>query len=115
MSKRNHPTRRSTTRRVRPALETYDALPPPIRAALQEGPVVWDPGIIQARYRRWKRIFGEAEAIDLAVSMIGGWHAQEILAARPWQPPEHGRRLPLPSPHILARATMQTSGREVAP
>lgn len=113
-SLRNNPVTARRVRRVRPIWEIYDVLPPPIRAALQEGPVVWNAAIISARYRRWKRQIGDAEAIDRAVSMIGGWHSQEILAARPWQPPGHGRR-PLPSPHILARATMQTSGREVAP
>ena len=74
----------------------------------------WNAAIVAARYRRWKRQFGEAEAIATAVDFVDGWNAQEVLRAQPWQPPGHGRSAPLPSPHILAYATMQTSGREVA-
>ena len=111
----NSPTTPATTRHVRRVWDIYDALPLPIRATLQEGPVLWDAGIIDARYRRWKRQFGERAAIAAAVSVVGIWHAQDIRRAQPWQPPGHGRRAPLPSPHILASATMQTSGRLVAP
>jgi hypothetical protein len=111
----NFPTTPTSARHVRRVWDIYDALPQPIRAALQEGPVLWSAGIIDARYRRWKRQFGDADAVAFAVSVIGMWHAQDIRAAQPWQPPGHGRRRPLPSPHIRARATMQTSGRRVAP
>ena len=110
----NFPTTPATARHVRRVWDIYDALPLPIRAALQEGPVLWDAGIINARYRRWKRQLSEREAIAAAVSVVGIWHAQDIRRAQPWQPPGHGRRAPLPSPHILASATMQTSGRGVA-
>ena len=116
MSNNKSPTSRwATTRRIQRVWDIYDALPLPIRAALQEGPALWDAGIINARYRRWKRQFGEAEAVAIAVSVVGIWHAQEIRRAQPWQPPGHGRRAALPSPHILARTTMQTSGRGGAP
>ena len=111
----NFPTAPATARHVRRVWDIYEALPLPIRATLQEGPVLWEAGIINARYRRWKRQFGEVDAIALAVSVIGTWHVQDIRRAQPWQPSGHGRRAPLPSPHILAHATMQTSGRGVAP
>ena len=75
----------------------------------------WDAGIINARYRRWIRQFGEADAVAIAVSVVGMWHAQEIYRAPPSQPPGHGRHRPFPSPYILAGATMQTSGRGGAP
>jgi hypothetical protein len=89
----------------------YDALPAPIRAVLQEGPAQWDGGVLAARYRRWRGEYGEAAAVRLTVSVISLWNVLEIQRARPWQPPEWGRRKPLPSPHLAARATMQTSGR----
>jgi hypothetical protein len=75
---------------------------------------MWNAGIIHTRYRRWKLLFGEADAIDVALSVIGCWRVQEIWSAQPWQPAGHGRRRPLPSRQMLARATMQPSGQGVA-
>jgi Family of unknown function (DUF6525) len=109
----NSPTCRTKRRRVRSPWDIYDALPVPIRAALQEGPVQWNVGIIAARYRRWRREEGETEAIVHSVWIINRWNLTEIWQARPWQPPGWGRRKPKPSPHIAAKATMQTGGRVV--
>ena len=94
----------------------YDALPAPIRAALQEGPEELNPLWARSRLRRFLRDGEDEAAAVLAVVWDIGWtHRRDIAKASPWQPPGHGRRRPLPSPHILAHATMQTSGRGVAP
>ncbi len=91
--------------------EIYDSLPPAIRAALQEGPQVWDAAVIAARYRKCRREWGDAEAIVHIVFLINLWNRREIYSAQPWQETGWGKRKPKPSPHRLANATMQTSGR----
>jgi hypothetical protein len=107
----NSATRRTKRRRVRSTWDIYDALPLPIRAALQEGPSQWNAAVVAARYRKWRREDGEADAIVSAIFLINRWNLMEICQAGPWQPPGWGRRKPKPSPHIAANATMQTSGR----
>jgi hypothetical protein len=91
--------------------EIYDRLPPAIRAALQEGPQVWNVAVLAARYRKERRESGEARAIAHIVWLINLWNRLEIYRAQPWQEPGWGRRKPKPSPHLLANATLQTSGR----
>lgn len=96
--------------------DVYDELPPPIRAALQEGPEKLNPLWARLCLRRFRRRGEDEAAAALAVVRDIGWiHRHEIAKAAPWQPPGHGRRRPLPSPHILAGASMQMSGRGVAP
>lgn len=92
----------------------YDDLPAPIRAVLQEGPVQLCPIRVLAELRRCRRYgFDETEAAARVASLLASAHLRNIARAEPWQPPSHGRRKPLPSPHMLARASMQTSGRLV--
>ena len=96
--------------------DVYDALPAPIRAALQEGPEALNPLWARSCLRRFRRRDeDEAAAVLAVVGEIGWIHRHDIAKAAPWQPPGHGRRPSLPSPHFLARATMQTSRRGVAP
>ena len=97
--------------------QVYDALPPPLRAVLQEGPNEVSSLWARSWLRFEKKRLGhtEADAIERVIFWVGDAHRRAIAKAEPWQPPGHGRRKPLPSPHILAQATMQTSGREVAP
>lgn len=106
----NSRTRR-TARRVDP-YEVYDALPAPIRAALQEGPQEWDSVWCRTRLRKYSKLMPKHEAIERVTSMVMRAHLAEIDEARPWQ--EHSR-IPkakrTPSPHLLAKATMQMSGR----
>ena len=116
MTGRNSVTRRARYHRVRDLWAIYDALPAPIRATLQEGPAQADVGLVVARYRKLRRALDDdGAAIRQIITNIEIWRTIEIRRAQPWQPPGHGRRAPLPSPHILAHATMQTSGRGVAP
>jgi|SoimicmetaTmtLAB_FD_contig_31_8164978_length_752_multi_2_in_0_out_0_2 hypothetical protein len=109
----------STVRLVRRApkadpWQVYDRLPAPIRA-LQEGPVELDPRWALSSLRHFRRLReDEPSAIWWVVKNIGWAHHRTITMAAPWQPPGHGRRKPLPSPHILAGATMQTSRRTAA-
>ena len=91
--------------------QIYDRLPPAIRAALQEGPTSWDAAVIAARYRKKCRGSDEAEAINHIVWLINFWNKLDIQQARAWQETGWGRRKPKPSPHSLADASMQTSGR----
>jgi hypothetical protein len=109
----NSVTSLTKRRPVRNLWDIYDALPLPIRAALQEGPVMWNAAVLAARYRRWRREIGDAEAIRETISIIALWNHLEIRQAQPWQPPGWGRRKPKPSPHSAAAATMQTSRRGV--
>jgi hypothetical protein len=111
---------RRTDRKKR-SIDYYDELPPALRAALQEGPQPWDCGVIAHRLARALREPNRTRAQVEAywVALIGLWHQEAIDEAQPWQP---GRRLapkgkkPIPSPHLLAGATMQLSGRPaVAP
>jgi hypothetical protein len=86
-------------------------LPAPIQAALQEGAGQISSLWARARLRKLRREgFDEAEAVAMVVRLIGWSHLDNINRAEDWQPPGHGRRKPLPSPHMLANATMQTSG-----
>lgn len=66
----NSRSHRTSCRRVRSKWDIFDALPLPIRAALQEGPATWDVVVLAARYRRWRRAFNEAEAITLTIEVI---------------------------------------------
>jgi hypothetical protein len=92
--------------------DVYDALPAPLRAALQEGSEKLDPLWALSSLRKFRRLGAdEPAAVGWAVEDIGWAHRRNIVEAAPWQPPGHGRRKPLPSPHILAQATMQTSRR----
>ena len=84
-------------------LEVYDKLPAPIRAALQEGVKPFNPF--------WARTQCRKHGVDFVLSEIRAGQLREIAEADDWQPPGHRRRPPGPSPHILAHATMQTSGR----
>lgn len=93
--------------------EVYDALPAPIRAALQEGPQEWDAVWARARLRHHLRVYPDMErAIGRVVNMLNEAHASEIRDARPWQARQRFVKAKrIPSPHMLANATMQTSGR----
>src|ERR1700749_3074702 len=71
--------------------DIYDELPAEIRAALQEGPCDWSARPISARYRKWCREVGEAEAIAQAIETINGWHRQNISYGRDWWP-KHPKR-----------------------
>jgi hypothetical protein len=106
--------RTRTTRRKTDAYAVYDALPPPIRAALQEGPQEWDAVNVRLRLRQAAKRMPMTEAIKRVVALLNAAHANEIAEARPWQAHVRvtkGNRVP--SPHMLAGATMQTSGRDV--
>jgi hypothetical protein len=96
--------------------DVYDALPAAIRAVLQEGPVELCP----RRFHRFNRFCADdadaatdayTNSVSDTVFVLERAHKLNILRAEDWQPPGHSRRNPLPSPHTLALATMQTSGR----
>jgi len=101
--------------------EVYDALPAAIRAVLQEGPVDLCPLSARRTLRRLRRLNDidkgatDATAIASTVLIFERARRWNILRAEDWQPPGHGRRKPVPSPHLLAQATMQTSGRAALP
>ena len=83
------------------------------RAAFQEGAVqlneLWGRAALRQLRRRG---VSEPQVIQEVVDWIRRAHLRFILEAEPWQPPGRLRKPPLPSPHILAQATMQTSGRD---
>jgi hypothetical protein len=98
--------------------DTYDALPPLTRQALQEGPQQWCDIEVAKHVKRLRKQHPTAstESIDkITASMVRRWHLHEIAAARPWQPQrkpfERKPLYPVPSPHIAADATMQLSNR----
>jgi hypothetical protein len=92
----------------------YDSLPAPIRAALQEGPEQLCPlAIFRLLQRDLRRGYSKARAVEHALWAINFEHRRRIFSALPWQPQGHRRHRPLLSPHALANATMQTSGRQV--
>lgn len=109
----NSRVRFTRRKRVRSTWDVYDELPLPIRAALQEGPSQWDVSVLAHRYKAMRRRFSDGEAVRWIMFMISAWNDSDIRDARDWQPPNWGKRKPLPSPHILAQATMQTSGRQM--
>ena len=104
----NSRTRR-TTRKIDPYV-VYDQLPAPIRAALQEGPQEWDAVWARTRLRQLAKSEPLEQAIQRVVHMINRAHAAEIEDARPWQV-SRLKATRIPSPHMLAQATMQTSRR----
>jgi hypothetical protein len=83
------------------------------RAALQEGlePLrsLGAPGSLRRNLRTG--YYDEAAAVDDVVWGGFGLSISNPSSAEPWQPPEHGRRKPLPSPHVSTKATMHLSGR----
>lgn len=87
-------------------MDAYDALPPIIRAALQEGPQQWCTVQLLFSYRRHKKHGPEKVAEALASHTMES-HERDIKRALLW-PSEQGRPS---SPHIRAGATMQLSGR----
>lgn len=98
--------------------DTYDALPPLTRQALQEGPQQWCDIEVAKHVKRLRKQHPTAsmQSIDqITASMVRRWHLHEIAAARPWQPArkpfERKPLYPVPSPHIAADATMQLSNR----
>lgn len=101
---------RRTRRQVDP-YAVYDALPAPIRAALQEGPQQWDAVWCRTMLRRYAKRLPVAEAIQATAKLISRAHLAEIEQARPWQAKRFVKANRIPSPHMLANATMQTSGR----
>lgn len=115
---RTRTVRVSATRRRRKTdpYAVYDALPAPIRAALQEGPQEWDAISIRRRLRQLSKLMLMDDAVTRMVRFIYAAHAYDIELARPWQK-NPDRKMPekyrVPSPHQLAQATMQTSGRGV--
>jgi hypothetical protein len=98
--------------------DAYDSLPPLTRRALQEGPQQWCDIEVANRI---KKMFKDHPTLTMQsvdrfmAKIISSWHLEEIAEANPWQPPrkpfERKSRYPAPSPHILAEATMQMSGR----
>lgn len=99
-------------RRKTDAWAVYDALPPAIRAALQEGPQEWDAVWAHTMWRRHARVWGPKKAIRVVVAALMTAHQSEIEDALPWQPRRNAPKAKrIPSPHLLAKATMQTSGR----
>lgn len=98
----------SNSRRSRRVIKTstwdaMDQLPLLVRRALYEGPQEWCPVYTLHHYRKLVRSLGE-DAVEATVVWLETAHAEEIERAKPWQK-KRGQRLP--SPHVLAGATMQ--------
>lgn len=87
-------------------MDAYDALPPIVRAACQEGPNQFCTVQLLYAYRRYKKHGAEKVAEALANATMES-HAREIAKALPWS---SDPRRPS-SPHIRAGATMQLSNR----
>jgi hypothetical protein len=103
--------------------EIYDALPAPIRAELQEGPVnLYPPAFRKMLNKQQRKQVGVANAVADVVADIRETHAFFIESgAEFWlltdakrdlaRQRREGWTVPALSPHMLANATMQTSGR----
>jgi hypothetical protein len=87
-------------------MDAYDALPPIVRAAFQEGAIQYCAVHTLYMYRRHKKHGPEKAAKALARLTMEN-HALEIARAIPWS---SDPKRPS-SPHIRAGATMQLSGR----
>lgn len=117
MTIQNGRTRR-TRHKPNARWDAYDNLPPFTRRALQEGPQQWCDIVIKKYLKNMKTRNPNTsmEKIDaLMAARITRWHLEDIAEAHAWQPPrkpfERKPLYPVPSPHILAEATMQMSGR----
>lgn len=87
-------------------MDAYDALPPIMRAALQEGAQQWCAVQLLYSYRRLKKHGPEKAAEALANATMES-HEYDIKRALLW-PSEGGRPS---SPHLRAGATMQLFNR----
>jgi hypothetical protein len=86
--------------------EAYHLLPPITRAALQEGPQVWDTCHVLQTYLRNKKHMNSSVKADRATALwVFGGHFNEIEGQR-------GSEIwnAVHSPHVASHATMQTSG-----
>ena len=98
--------------------DAYDSLPPLTRRALQEGPQQWCDIAVKKYLKEMRTLHRKLnpEQIDaFMAARINRWHMADIAEAHAWQPArkpfERKSPYPVPSPHILAEATMQMSGR----
>ena len=90
----------------------YDGLPAAIRAELQEGPIFWSPLATDRFYRRQtKDCTDTMSPCGAPWGLAGTYNAVVISLAEPWQPDDKRRRTPVPSPHILAQATIPADQR----
>jgi hypothetical protein len=109
MTASNGRTRR-TRHKPNARWDAYDNLPPLTRQALQEGPQQWCDIMIKKHIKDMSALL-KIENIDaFMANQIHRWHRENIEEAHEWQPMRKPRH-PVPSPHILANATMQMSGR----
>jgi len=100
-------------------MQAYDLLPTVIRQALQEGPQQWDTGAVLRYYRKLLKQNTEKQASVIVVRWLLEAHAREIKDGQPWREAQclkEGKSIRRwkqadPSPHVLARATMQYSSK----
>lgn len=88
-------------------MDAYDALPPIVRAACQEGPNQFCTVQLLYAYRRYKKKHGAERVAKALANAIMQSHEREIAQALPWS---SDPKRPS-SPHIRAGATMQLSNR----
>jgi len=95
-------------------MEAFDMLPKPIREVLWEGAQEWDCGAILRKYKKFAKEFSEEYAISKMVDIIERWHSYEIREGKCWRNRLPGQRWNevANSPHVQAKATMQTSGHK---
>jgi hypothetical protein len=84
-----------------------DRLPPPIRAALHEGVVDWDPLVLRWQLNKLLAAgVTEGKAVETVVAWVRDWDRQEVkLFAHHW-PARFGRY----TPHVNAGATILRYG-----
>lgn len=91
-------------------MEAYDMLPKKVRDAMKEGPSEWDTGFFLREYRKLlKEGYTEEHAEDYVARYVWRTHNREVAEGKPWRPRKPGQRwrdVP-PSPHNMAKATMQ--------
>ena len=86
-------------------------LPPPIRAAMQEGAVELCPVWVTRTFRRYCRQSPVVQAVDACVKRINDAHQMEVRkGGKLWS--RARRSQAAKSPHMAALATMQLSGRK---
>lgn len=92
-------------------MEAYDLCPKEIRNALKEGPQGWSAAWCLRRLKKLEKEYHRKYAIKLVVADVWRGTNKEIAEGKPWRNRKPGQRWGdvAPSPHNLAKATLQMS------
>lgn len=90
-------------------LEAFDMLSPAIRRVMWEGPQPWGAYAVFRYWQKLRKTKTPSHAENLTIAWLEDANRREILnAGRIWEVKRKVGAKPPPSPHVQARATMQT-------